>query len=343
MKTAVVVPSNRPERVRIFVKAWASQFDKPDVRLIVVEDGPNYAADLPEWVEHCCWKDIDRTLDDKASCIPRRSGGVRDFGFYLAGQDESIDMIVSLDDDVLPVEGVDFLAAHWHVLNTPRHLRWFPVIDSPRLRGFPYESSPTALPMLNHGLWYGFPDVDAITQMGDPQCEMKLAQTMEQGIRSQLVPAGQYLTVCGMNVAFRREAAPYYYFPKLPEGLKRWDDIWAGLVFKRLADIYSWAVTSGPPFLRHDRASDPLNNLRQEYLGYGANEEMWKVIDNVPESKTAAKTYLHIAREIGERFPVLLEAANQMKVWASLWGQKEEATVSRTFYQMIPVVEGKPV
>jgi len=181
--------------------------------------------------------------------------------------------------------------------------------------------------MLNHGLWHGFPDVDAVTQMANPQCEAMLAETMEQGVTSQLVAPGQYFTCCGMNVAFRREAAPYYYFPSLPNGLKRWDDIWAGLIFKRLADLYGWAVTSGPPFLRHDRASDPLNNLRQEFLGYAINEEMWKTMDCVSQfstQETGSRNYQRIAETIRQSFPVLRETADQMFVWASLWEKERE-------------------
>lgn len=321
MKTCVVVPTNRPERIKVFVAAWEPQFHNGQVRLIVVEDAPTWTIDLlPEWVEHRCWLDIDRELGDRASCIPTRSGGIRDFGFYLAGQDESIDMIVSLDDDVLPLLGVDFLREHWIQLQTDRNLRWHQPVPGFRLRGEPYgpASSPS---MLNMGLWQGYPDVDAIAQLKNPDCDKEFKIVIGRINTPGLVYPGVYFPCCGMNVAFRREVAPYYYFPKLPEGFKRWDDIWAGIIFKRIADCLGWAVTCGWPLLKHERASDPMNNLRQEFLGYGANEHLWEIVDQVKRVCGPAETHHNIIQAIWDSFPQLRESAEQMNVWASLWAK----------------------
>lgn len=325
MKAAVVVPTNRPERLKQFFSAWCWQFYKPEaVRLIVVEDAPTKTFALPEWVEHYCHGDIFERLGDKASCIPTKSGGIRDFGFWLAGKDESIDMIVSLDDDVLPITYVDFLAEHWRALETPQLQHWWPVVDEFSLRGFPYgirDDIAKVKPMLNHGLWQGFPDIDAVLQMSELEAERIFRQKMADTPTHQLIPRGYYFTLCGMNFACRREVAPFIYFPKLPNGLKRWDDIWMGVIFKRIADLFGWAVTSGEPQLHHERASDPINNLRQEFLGYGLNEQLWKVVDSVDsqEYSTPNGIYLAIAYRLGEVFPQLAETAEQMKVWASLW------------------------
>ena len=180
--------------------------------------------------------------------------------------------------------------------------------------------------MLNHGLWQGFPDIDAITQLSNPDTAAQFYHAMVS--RESLVPPGMYYTNCGMNYAFRREVAPFIYFPKLPDGMKRWDDIWMGIIFKRIADLFGWPVTSGWPLLRHERASDPLNNLRQEFLGYGVNEELWKVVDKtvIPgtdlltrEGPTPLRTYCYIAEWLSHDFPQLAETARLMRVWASLW------------------------
>lgn len=327
MKAAIVVPSNRPERLCLFIAAWADQFKREDVRLIICEDAPAATVALvPTWAEHYAWPQIDDRLGEKADCIPRRAGGIRSFGFWLAGMDKSIDMIVSLDDDCMPNGNENLIAAHWSMLEQPRTLRWFNTMQDETLpRGYPYGVRAGVKAVLNHGLWRGVPDVDAYTQLQEPDIRFNYVAG------SLLVPVGQYLPMCIMNVAFRRDMAPYMYMPPLPEGMKRWDDIWCGVIFKRLADVYGWAVTSGEPCVRHERASNVLTNLKQEMLGYGINERMWKVVDNIvaaivgPQSSecdgwnTSMEIYLAIATDIGIVFPELENTSLMMRRWARLW------------------------
>lgn len=321
MKSAVIVPTNRPERIVQFIEAWAKQFHHSTVRLIVIEDAPQWSVTLPEWIEHYCHADIESQLGDKADCIPTRSGGCRDFGFWLAGKDKTVDMIVSLDDDVLPLDGIDFLAEHWQALETPRNLKWWQPFPGFRLRGEPYYPE-TVKPMLNLGLWQGFPDVDAFGQLSDPDCEATFKKH-DLVIGSKLIPPGMYFPCCGMNFAVRREAAPFVYFPKLPEGMKRFDDIWMGLIFKRIADLFGWAVTCGTPLLKHDRASNPLSNLKQEMLGYGINEELWKELDKTGGGGTPLGNYYLITEVVTMRYRQLSETAKHMRTWASLWEETE--------------------
>ena len=317
MRAAVVIPSVRPALLREFIAAWQPASRSPDVRLIVVEDNPTRTPDMvPGWAEHYCWEDIDRDLGDKASCIPRQDSGVRDYGYWLAGKDPSIDMIVSLDDDVRPIAPA-FLSGHWEALNTPYALRWFNTMqDGQYPRGYPYaQQKGGVFSQLNHGLWTGSPDLDAYAELRDPHA-YATAPTIING----LVPPGMYYPNCAMNYAFRREVAPFCYQPILPDGMKRWGDIWSGVIFKRIADVHGWAVTSGYPCVRHERASDPLNNLRQEMLGYGINERLWQAVDWVhPLHTSPLGTYRRLAEEIGNAFPELKGTSDAMLTWASLW------------------------
>ena len=317
MKSAVVVPTNRAERMIQFIETWAPQFHKPDVRLIVVEDSPQRNLAVADWIEYYNHQDIKDRLGDKAECIPTLSGGCRDFGFWLAYQDPSIDMVVSLDDDVLPLPHLDFLAMHWIALETPQNLRWLTLFPGFPLRGEPYRPL-MGKPVFNLGLWKGFPDVDAYHQLRNPDCAKTFAEYKDL-YRTHLIPRGMYFPACGMNWACRREVVPYLYFPRLPEGMKRFDDIWGGLVFKRLADMYGWPVSYGPPALRHERASDPLNNLQQEMFGYALNEEMWRVLDRTAGGDSPLDGYKWIAEYIGSVFPQLQETTRLMKVWSSLF------------------------
>lgn len=322
MKAAVVVPTNRPERITGFIKAWQEQFNRPDVRLLVIEDFPQRQSVLPEWAEHYCHEDIDRELGDSAWCIPRQAGGVRSFGFWKAAQDETVDMIVSLDDDVKPSREWDsnLLADHWRSLEAPQQLRWQRTSQRVRTRGYPYTLGEGVKSVLNHGLWEGVADIDAIEQLTtemDDHC---------YSWESHLVPPGVYYTMCIMNVAFRREFAPFMFMPPFPDGMKRWDDIWCGIIAKRIADLHGWAVTSGKPLVHHERASNPLNNLRQEFLGYGINEELWETVDSAGhKDDTPGCTYLNIVDAIEDRFPILGQATHAMRRWAELWAESEES------------------
>ncbi len=320
MRSAVVIPTNRPERAREFCIAWETQFNLPDVRVIVVEDAEIYTAALPSWVEQYCHLDFGRSLGASAECIPIRSGGCRDFGFWLAYQDATIDMVVSLDDDVLPIDGVDFLAEHWKQLETPRLTRWFPLVPGFHLRGDP-RTQEGVKPMLNVGLWQGYPDVDAFTQLQEPDCDKRFATFKMR--ESDLIPKGMYAAHCGMNLAYRREAVPFAYFPKMPDGMKRWDDIWAGYIFKRVADLHGWAVTCGSPPLLHNRASNPISNLKQEMMGYGINETLWSELAVIVQSDEwtsgPLETYKAITKRLGVHFPQLASTGRLMGMWADLF------------------------
>lgn len=321
-KSAVVVPTNRPERIAQFIEAWKWQFLNPDIRWIIVEDSPYRTFKPPSSVEHYSHREIGEQLGDKAECIPTKSGGCRDFGFWLAGKDTSIDMIVSLDDDVLPIEGVNLLAEHWKALETPHSLKWWPLFPGFRLRGEPYGDEKVKT-MLNLGLWHGFPDVDAYGQLCDPECEKTFGR-YDAVQDPRPIPVGYNAPLCGMNVAFRREVAPYYYFPRLPDGYKRFDDIWAGLVFKRIADLHGWGVSYGLPAVWHNRASVALNNLRQEMLGYGLHEEVWKALDRCPDFSRMSvwHCYTALVHNLGEEFHPLRQTARHAEMWASLWPQQ---------------------
>lgn len=323
MTTAIVVPSNRPDRLAEFCRAWEPQLHRDDVRLIVVEDAPCPTEGVVPawWGQHYCWQDIDDGLGSRGKCIPRKSGGIRDLGFWVAGQDSAVDVVITLDDDVRPVPGVDLIREHRQALDTGRSLRWWEPVPGFRTRGYPYQMPGTAQAptMLNHGLWQGFPDVDALTQLAEQDVAAAFAHCKPS---DGLVPPGMYYTQCIMNVAVRREALPLLWMACLPDGLKRWDDIWSGIIFKRVADLHGWAVSSGHPTVQHDRASSVVNNLRQEMLGYGMNEEFWQVVDRAPiggPAGTPLQTWAWIWRAIGERFPALRETARLAAVWAGLW------------------------
>jgi len=326
MKTAIVVPTNRLDKIQEFIGAWESQFRNPDVRLLVIEDHPLRQIELPDWIEHYCHFDF-KELGGKACCIPTFSGGCRSFGIWKSAQDTEVDMIVSLDDDCMPnlTIATNFIRAHWEMLENPRLIHWFTNTTTTLIpRGYPYGIDSKGVPyggrigtkaVLNHGLWHGIPDIDAITQLSNP------GLTCEATNESETVPWGNYFPMSIMNVAFRRELAPIMYFPIMPDGMKRWDDIWCGIIMKKICDAHGWPVTSGFPCIHHTRASNVWNNLKQEVGGLEINERFWQVVDAVPiEGKNIITDYTMIVRAIWREFPELGKMVESMLTWSELWG-----------------------
>src|SRR5260370_9261713 len=78
----IVVPTIREQSILNFLERWAPEFRGH--RVIVVEDNPEPTFDLPGWVGHYSWRDVDVRLGARAWIIPRRSACVRSFAYYPA-------------------------------------------------------------------------------------------------------------------------------------------------------------------------------------------------------------------------------------------------------------------
>ena len=89
-----------------------------------------------------------------------------------------------------------------------------------------------------------------------------------------------------MNMAFRTEYTPVMWQLPLLEGrYNRYGDIWAGLLAKRVFDQVGCAVVvNGRACVDHDRASNPVANLKHESAGLELNERLWEnllILDGV--------------------------------------------------------------
>jgi Reversibly glycosylated polypeptide len=114
-------------------------------------------------------------------------------------------------------------------------------------------------------------------------------------------------------------------------GLDRFDDIWSGLILKRVIDYMGWYVTTGEPFVKHQRQSNPFLNLRREALGIQIHERLWDYILDTPLEPGLGVTgaFLGIAERL-RRFPELSSdvpcppgyfqrVADAMHVWSELF------------------------
>jgi len=277
-KAVVVVPTIRESSIREFLMAWGNEFR--DVTLIVVEDNPEKSFEISGGnVEHYSWRDIDDELGENAWIIPRRTDCIRSYG-YLKAYQRKPDMIVTLDDDCLPLDGrVGFLRDHWSRLNHEGvTVAWTSTLEGTVPRGVPYYRKDRKLPcILNHGLWDSVPDLDAPTQL------LQSRYPRDVNWIERTIPLGTYFPMCGMNIAFRPEVVPAFYFLLMGSSYEydRFGDIWSGIILKKIADHLGYCINTGSPAVTHLRASSVWANLKKEAPGLEANETLWTVIDRV--------------------------------------------------------------
>lgn len=322
---ALVVPTIRENSFSRFLVEWqpTGLFDKVD--LIVMEDNPKRTFELGEFLNHgynlhhLCWDDIDTF--EWSHIIPRRSDTVRSFAYWWAWRN-GYKHIMTLDDDCYPsADYPDLVGDHMAALT--QRTRWLSTLNNVRPRGVPYKNLGHRDVYVNHGIWQGVLDYDAPQQLVNPVPEIYSHD-------NRIVPSGQYFPMCGMNVMWRREATVLMYhllmgravtgvdekgrwpdskgydpalaLKQLP--FDRFGDIWCGILMKKVADHLGWAVSTGTPYIHHDRASNPFTNLRKEANGIEVNEWFWEKVDAVrlggPEhGKAADLTPVDCYRRLG--------------------------------------------
>jgi reversibly glycosylated polypeptide/UDP-arabinopyranose mutase len=276
---AVVVPNHLPHLD--VLTAWAAELDRPDVLVVVMQDTadepapPPYSAANVEIYHH---SDVERELGADAWVIPRSTSACRSYGYLKAWQ-SGAPYILTLDNDCYP-EGPEpyWLAGHRAALETPATLGWVNTIGPDLMaRGFPYgirDASPVAL---SHGLWSNVPDLDAATWLHN------MALRLPPAAGSAVIPRGSYFPMCGMNLAWRRELTPAMYFGLFgpDHGFDQFDDIWAGVMVKKVCDHMGFAVRSGAPSVEHRKQSNVFVNMVKQAPGMAMNEHFWRTVDAI--------------------------------------------------------------
>ena len=306
MDIALVLPTIREKHAREFLETW--DFNAQDIRVYVIEDNPNctFDLDMPGDIVHYSWRDIRNRLGDKEWIIPRRTAAIRSFG-YLEAYRDGAEIILTLDDDCLPVPlsgAASFAAEHKAMLGAV-FSRWVDTISTPSLsaRGTPYRNRGETPTAINMGGWCNNPDIDAVTTLA----------IWGDGFRYRMaswnpVPKGMYFSLCAMNVGFRRDATVLMYQLLMSQDRKgknwpftRYDDIWGGVIAKKLCDELGWAITAGTPEIWHSKASNVWTNLKLETTGMAVNEGFWKVIDEISiYANGPVSAYAQIAHAMGK-------------------------------------------
>lgn len=277
MSIAVVVPTCRSEQIDRFLAAWKKQFADHNAKVLVVRDdsvdGDVFlydgftAATVPE---RTLVGNATTILGEYADIVARKSPACRCIGFaYIATQMPEVEFIVTLDDDVEP--SGDTIGDHVAALRRRVPVSWLSsVLEGPHMRGFPYAIRQEAPVYVSHGVWENIPDLDAPTQL-------VVGDKPEVSFYRGPVPKGIYFPVCGMNLAFRREALPAMLWcpAKWLKGAERFDDIWMGVNLTRDLQWLGGALVSGYASCVHTRLSNTFKNLEQEAVGIGINEVLW--------------------------------------------------------------------
>ena len=143
-RTALVIPSVRPECLEAFCRAWAPVADWD--MTILVWDGEKSPAvhglsGLAAETFTYDWRMIDAELGDDAWIVSRKNAGIRTYGF-LKAVEHGADVIATIDDDCYPVPGEPLMANHLRNLYyTPRWVEQRAEHDGPR-RAVPADRRP---------------------------------------------------------------------------------------------------------------------------------------------------------------------------------------------------------
>ncbi|ACV48390.1 MULTISPECIES: hypothetical protein [Halomicrobium] len=293
--------------------------------------------------------------------IPEASHAQTSFGLlYMWAND--FEYGVFIDDDTLPHDDVDFFGTHMRNLDHDGEIeqvrsdeQWVNVLYQSDHdlypRGYPYaamdetvetETAHVDEVVASQGLWTNVPDLDAVRILmdGDLQGQAQTRTTSEDYGTDFVAAPGQYLTVCSMNLAFRREVIPAFY--QLPMDDNRWDvgrfdDIWSGLFLKRAADVLGKQVYNGDPLCEHNKAPrSTFSDLTNEVHGLELNEHVWEIVDEVgDDADSYAGVFRAMARALAEgdfddweNGPFLNYCGEYMLDWLSCLDEIDPGSVS---------------
>lgn len=331
----IVIPSIRDLD---FLESWRP-FLEP-YHLILVQDGdPDKKLKIPPWADYELHnrRDIESALGvDRAWVISSRDASIRNFGFLVS----RAKYVYTLDDDCLPLDGSDPVAAHLRNLVTNATPYFFNTLYDPYadendfVRGYPYSLRAGVHTAVSHGLWLNAPDYDAPTQL------LKLDERNKRAVDAVLtVPAGVFYPMCSMNVAFNRELiGPAFMQGLMGDGQPwaRYDDMFAGWASKKCADALGVGVKTGMPYIRHNKASNPFTNLKKEYKGLFWQEDVISFFKRLVLSQKSSTSpqacYLELADAIEAELSTLHayfgRLSRAMRTWIELWDEAARGDIT---------------
>ena len=259
--------------------------------------------------------------------VPAASHAETSFGLLYMWANPGFEYGVFIDDDTLPHEEQDFFGRHLANLGFSGEItqvssdeQWVNVLyqhaDEHGLypRGYPYSAMGETVGteqtdiergqvVASQGLWTNVPDLDAVRILTDGDLNGQAQTRLSAAAFDEAFVAapGNYLTVCSMNLAFRREVIPAFY--QLPMDDNEWevgrfDDIWSGVFLKRACDVLGTQIYTGDPLCEHNKAPrSTFSDLTNEVHGLELNEHIWEIADG---AGGAATTYAGVFEAIAD-------------------------------------------
>jgi hypothetical protein len=265
-------------------------------------------------------------VESHSHLVPAASHAQTSFGLLYAWANE-FPYCVFVDDDTRPLEAFDFFGRHLRNLAYEGEVervrsdeRWVNVLyqnaDEHDLypRGYPYAAMDETVEtdaavvdevVASQGLWTNVPDLDAVRILmdGDLRGQAQTRTGASDFEREFVAAEGQYLTVCSMNLAVRREVIPAFYQLPMddnPWDVGRFDDIWSGVFLKRACDVLGKQILTGYPLCEHNKAPrSTFSDLTNEVHGLELNEHVWEIVDDVgADATTYAGVFEAMGREL---------------------------------------------
>lgn len=234
------------------------------------------------------------------------------------------DLIVSIDDDMIPQGDWDFACRFefpFDGLQLGANRQWFDIgaFSTPPAaqRGLP----PDVLPVSGaehvvgarigaaQGIIFGVPDTDAVTAMSKAPRVLGATDILRNGF---VVHPEAFAVFNSQFTAFRRELAPA--FAQFYNHQGRNTDIFASLLMRRIMRKKNLYTYFGPPMAFHARRSRPLfNDLKAEMWGL---EHVAEWADYLARASLPTGTVTDQCRVLTEGCAIF---SDEMKVCAKAW------------------------
>ena len=306
---------------RLFVVLVTEDFcDAEGMRAMLNEEGVAGAVFDGRARER--WYD-DRDLSEYAHLVPASSHAQTSFGLLYLWANEAFDYGFFIDDDTRPHPDDDFFGTHLAnlayegpVMAVDSDERWVNVLyqgdNDLYPRGYPYAAMDETIEVgfarvddvvASQGLWTNVPDLDAVRILMDGDLSGQAQTRTSPGDFDDdfVAAAGNYLTVCSMNLAFKREVVPAFYQLPMDDNawnVGRFDDIWSGVILKRACDVLGKQIYNGAPLCAHDKAPrSTFDDLQNEVAGLELNEHFWEIVDGAGAD---ADSYAAVCRAVAD-------------------------------------------
>jgi hypothetical protein len=109
-----------------------------------------------------------------------------------------------------------------------------------------------------------------------------------------------------------------------PWKIDRFDDIWSGLVVKKICDRMGYSIINGKPLCRHNKAPrSTFKDIMLEAPGLEANETLHKLIHSVDlVSDDIYVNVLAVSKKMSEsQHPFVSYCGNHLAQWIEMLGK----------------------